>query len=556
MLSSLFLMMAPVLSGVLLVLAFPRYDLGWLAWVGLVPLFLVLYAKRPLVGFFLALVTGIVFIAGIFNWILVIKGYELYHHAILVLYLALYFGIFGLVFILISRRRGLSLAFLSAPFMWISLEYLRSNFFFLALPWALLAHSQHDAATIIQIASITGAYGVSFLIVLVNSTFALIILALTGRLGWVRVDRAILPTNKAIGTVTLVTILLMIVAFAFGLTVLSRPKSGQDIRISVLQGDVEQSKKWDPDYANAIMKKYTDLSHLAAADNPRLIVWPEAATPGLILKNMKFHQETTRMIRGTDCFYLIGSSEYPKFQKNPPTLDQVGNSALFFSPHGKVLGQYFKRHLVPFVEYIPYKNSFDWPHFIVPQDRSSWEVIGKEFTLFEIDGARFGVSICWESLFPHHFRQFANSGAGFMLNISSEAWFGVSAFQYQFLAATKFRAIENRTFIARAGNYAISCFIDPYGKILGMIPKNGNDNNSFGRGHLTHNVTVSGERTFYTSYGDVFMFLVLGVTLLVMVSLFFKSTMSEPYRYFANQFGDSRSKSHASHQTSIPHKRV
>ena len=171
--------MAPVLSGVLLVLAFPRYDFGWLAWVGLVPLFLVIHDKRPLSGFFLSMLGGIVFIAGIFDWIRVVNGYELYHHAILVLYLALYIGIFGLFFILISRWRGRSLAFLSAPFVWVSLEYLRSNFFFLALPWALLAHSQHEAATIIQIASITGAYGVSFLIVLVNSTLTLIVIALS-----------------------------------------------------------------------------------------------------------------------------------------------------------------------------------------------------------------------------------------------------------------------------------------------------------------------------------------------------------------------------------------
>ena len=321
----------------------------------------------------------------------------------------------------------------------------------------------------------------------------------------------------------LATFGIMILTVVFGQTVLSRSKSGQDIRISVLQGDIEQSKKWDPENANAIMKKYTDLSQLAAVDNPRLIVWPEAATPGLILKNMKYNREITRLIRESECYYLIGSSEYPKFQKNPPTLDQVGNSALFFSPESKVLGQYFKRRLVPFVEYIPYRNSFDWPRFIVPRGKSSWEVIGKEFTLFEIDGARFGVSICWESLFPHHFRQFVNRGAGFMINISSEAWFGVSAFQYQFLAATKFRAVENRTSIARAGNYAISCFIDPNGRIIGRIPQNSDNNNSFGRGHLTQEVTFSGEKTFYTLYGDVFMLFVLGVTMLVISSLFLKS---------------------------------
>jgi apolipoprotein N-acyltransferase len=515
--------MAPILSGALLVLAFPWHDFGWLVWVGLVPLFLVMHDKRPSVGFLLALLGGIVFIAGIFDWIRVVNGYELYHHAILVLYLALYSSIFGFFFTLVAKRRGALLAFLSAPFVWVSLEYLRSNLFFLALPWALLAHAQHDAPTIIQIASITGAYGVSFLIVLVNANLALIILTFAGKFRQFQFDSINFPSTKVVASVSLVTSVLLAGVFVFGQIVLSRPNSGQNIRISVLQGDVAQSKKWNPHYANAIMKKYINLSHMAATDNPRLIVWPEAATPGLILKNMKFYRDTTRMIRETGSYYLIGSSEYPKFPKTPPKLDEVGNSAIFFNPEGKVLGQYFKRHLVPFVEYIPYQDSFDWPSFIVPRGKSSWEVIGKEFTLFEIDGGSFGVSICWESLFPHHFRQFVNKGAGFMINISSEAWFGVSAFQYQFLAATKFRAIENRISIARAGNYAISCFIDPYGRIMGRIPKNSYNNNSFGRGYLTQEVTFSSEKTFYTLYGDVFMFIVLGVTLLVITSLLLKS---------------------------------
>ena len=167
-------------------------------------------------------------------------------------------------------------------------------------------------------------------------------------------------------------------------------------------------------------------------------------------------------------------------------------------------------------------TGIDWPNFIVPQGKTSWEFRGKEFTVFEMDGIKFGVSICWESLFPHLFRQFVKMGAGFMINISSEAWFGVSDFQYQFLAATQFRAVENRTSIARAGNYTVSCFIDPYGRIVESFPENMMDENSFGKGHLTHIVTTSSKRSFYTLYGDIFTVLVIAMTLLGIIFAFFK----------------------------------
>jgi apolipoprotein N-acyltransferase len=108
-----------------------------------------------------------------------------------------------------------------------------------------------------------------------------------------------------------------------------------------------------------------------------------------------------------------------------------------------------------------------------------------------------------------------------MLNISSEAWFGVSAFQYQFLAATKFRAVENRTSIARAGNYSISCFIDPYGRILERFPENSRNKKNFGEGHLTHKITISEEKSFYTIHGDIFTYIVLALTILVIICAIF-----------------------------------
>ncbi len=173
--------LAPVLSGVLLVLAFPSHNFGWLGWVALVPLLVAISGKRPGHGFLMSYLCGFVFFPGIFYWILQISGYRYLHHGILALYLGAYFGIWGLVFAFISKHWGVVPALFTAPFAWVSLEFIRSNLFFLALPWALLGHSQYQYPLIIQIASLSGIYGVSVLIVLVNSAIAAMALFLIQR---------------------------------------------------------------------------------------------------------------------------------------------------------------------------------------------------------------------------------------------------------------------------------------------------------------------------------------------------------------------------------------
>ena len=163
-------------AAVFLVFAFPKYDMSIFAWVGLSPLLVANHGNGPGKAFVLFLICGMIFFMGIFHWILEISGYTYLHHTLLALYLGSYFGIFGLTLSLIGGGGGIGVSLFSAPFVWVSLEYLRSNMFFLALPWGLLSHSQHNNPVIIQIASLTGAYGISFLIVMVNAAIAGVVL--------------------------------------------------------------------------------------------------------------------------------------------------------------------------------------------------------------------------------------------------------------------------------------------------------------------------------------------------------------------------------------------
>jgi apolipoprotein N-acyltransferase len=307
----------------------------------------------------------------------------------------------------------------------------------------------------------------------------------------------------------------------YGYTELHEKVSEKEITVSVIQGNIEQDRKWDPKLAEWIMARYAGLSREASPDRPRMIIWPEAATPGYVLKNLALLKNLVLMIREINTYFLIGSSEYPKFAKGPIDPSKGGNTALFFSPEAQLLGQYIKVRLVPFKEAIPYQGKIPWPRFIVPEGRRTYLVPGEEMTLLSLDdGSKFGVLICWETLFPDLSRAIVKGGAQFIANISNEAAFGETVFPHQFLAITTFRAVENRIAVVRAANTGISCFIDPYGRIPAKLEKNNKD--IFVEGHLTHQVSLSRKRTFYTLHGDLFAYACLAISAVMMALSFLR----------------------------------
>ena len=361
---------APVISGVLLVLAFPKYDLQWVAWIALAPLLIVIAGRSLKHGFFLSYLCGIIFFFLVFKWTFSIPAYKFHHHLTLGLYLGLYFGLFGLTINFISKRWGMTIALSVSPFIWVSLEYVRSSFFFLALPWSLLAHSQYRFIPIIQISSLTGAYGVSFLIVMVNAVIALSILSFLSHVQLYNIPASYDLSNRVTFIAIIVTGTLLSLTFLYGFIILSLPNTGARIKVSIIQGNIDQARKHQPGkHSEFIMGRYSDLTRAAAKDRPQLIVWPEASTPGYILKNLALQKQINTLIREVKTHFLIGSTEYPKFAEPDADGKKLGNTALFFSPFGDFLGQYLKIHLVPFGEYLPYEGTIRWPYFIVPKEK-------------------------------------------------------------------------------------------------------------------------------------------------------------------------------------------
>ena len=479
------------------------------------PLLISCLDRRPLIAFFSALVCGVVFCTGVFSWIFAIPGYHYTHHIVLGVYLGPLFGLFGLTVSAISRRWSISAALFAAPFVWVALEYIRSHFSFLALPWGLLGHSQYQYLPLIQIASLTGVYGISFLLALANSALTALILKYISVVEKIRPPSALSPSKMTTVCILIAAATIASLSVVYGRVILSRPPDGKIIKLSVLQGNIDQEKKANPKkHAKFIMQRYTELTRNASKDLPDMIIWPEAATPGFVLKNMSLHQQLNALIKEMKTYFLIGSSEYPKFMKDRAVkIEDIGNTALFFSPQGKVLGQYLKIHLVPFGEYIPYEKTILWPRFIVGDDKRSFEIPGEEFTLFDLKGSKFGAVICWEVVFPGLFRTFVKNGAHFMINLTNEGWFGETAAPYQLAAINIFRAVENRTYVARAANTGISCYIDPFGRIYDRVKNEKKD--IFVDGYLTAEIRHSDTQTFYTRFGDVFAYVAMAIAVIM-----------------------------------------
>jgi apolipoprotein N-acyltransferase len=487
-------------SGILLILSFPNFDLEYLAWFALVPLLYSIEGKGLFHAFVLGFLTGLVSFLGILYWIIV--AVHTYGNVplilsalillLLVVYLSLFIGAFTFLTRLIQMRSGLQ-TILFAPLLWVSLEYLRS-FLLTGFPWANLAYSQYLNLPFIQMADITGAYGLSFVILLVNAT-----------LFWVlhQWSKRTFPFKEVI--VTAILLLGFLIYGYVKMGVVDRQMTqNPPLKVGLVQGNIDQSIKWDESFQMETLKIYKRLSMKVAEEKPDLIIWPETATP-FFFQEAKEDQPTILDIPArTNAFLLFGSPSY-KIEKGKVN---HYNSAYLVSPAKEMMGRYDKIHLVPFGEYVPLSNLL----FFIG---SLGEGIGnfkpgKEIINLSLPQGKFAVLICFEIIFPDLCRRFVKGGANFLVTITNDAWFGRTSAPYQHFSMATFRAVENRVFIARAANTGISGFIDPKGKIM----KQGG---IFTEEAMNGTIRIMKGKTFYTLYGDVFAWICSGFSIFLLV---------------------------------------
>jgi len=513
-------LIAAFLSPFLLALSFPKPDIEVLAWIGLIPLFYLINRSSLKEIFFWSWLSGILFFLSTLYWLTGTMsnygGIPLWIGVLvlllLALYLGLYIGIFGTLTWIISKRTPIPLTLFTPP-LWVTLEYLRAHLL-TGFPWVSLGYSQYKFIPIIQIADITSFPGISFLIVGINATLFEIILYIKGG-----IKRSPLLNICSLTVIPLLFFLSLLYGYIRLQKDFDRPGNG--LVVAVLQGNIPQHLKWSRTFQQETLKIYERLTMEAghgvfdpsiptnrspldpdsqSSPGVDLIVWPETAAPFFFQDRSEYRQEILDLAGKKGAPILFGSPSY--------TITEGGeirlfNSAYLISPDGKTISRYDKIHLVPFGEYIPLSKIL---FFLEKMVVGIGDFIpGKAYTVFRIPKGSFGSVICFEVIFPDLVRKFVSKGAEFMTTITNDAWFGRSAAPYQHFAMVVFRAVENRVYFARAANTGISGFISPKGEILGQTPL-------FVEGYLVHKIHPSTARTFYTLYGDVFPYLSIFLT--------------------------------------------
>ncbi|MDO9351031.1 MAG: apolipoprotein N-acyltransferase, partial [Deltaproteobacteria bacterium] len=338
---------------------------------------------------------------------------------LLVGYLSLFIGAFTFLNRFIQIRLGLQ-TILLAPLFWAFLEYLRS-FFLTGFPWASLGYSQYMNLPFIQMADITGVYGLSFVILLVNASLYMVLLQ------W---SKRTFPFREVV-----ITILFLLGFLVYGYlrmgAVDRQTIQNPPLKIGLVQGNIDQSIKWDESFQKETMKIYERLSLKVADKKPDLIIWPETATPFFFQDAKEFQPIVLDMPKKTNAFLLFGTPSY-KIERGKV---HHYNSALMVSPSGELRGKYDKIHLVPYGEYVPFGEYLSLGS--LGEGIGNFKPGEKTFN-FTLPQGKFGVLICFEIIFPDLCRRFVKEGADFLVTITNDAWFGRTSAPRQHLTIATF----------------------------------------------------------------------------------------------------------------------
>jgi apolipoprotein N-acyltransferase len=485
--------LAALLTGGLLWLSFFPVACGWLGWVALVPLLVLVRAtgsaRRTYLSAWLA---GVTFFVPVLQWMRVADERMYYTWIALALYCSLYFpAAIGLLRCL-DRRTRLPLV-LTVPIVWTALEYLRAHLM-TGFPWYFLSHTQHDFLPLIQIADLGGAYAVTFVIAAFNA----LVFEFLCRLRLFRRVFALPESNASgwpslLGQVATVTVLLS-GTFLYGFWRLEDSNFAPGPLVALIQSNLDQRIRnmagGDESYRQ-MFEHNRQLTNYACSQEqkPELIVWPETSLPGEwhvsgddnnVAQKGEPREVQSLIAMRWKTNVLLGIASRVK-EADGKELSY--NSAVLVRPNGEAVGRYDKMHRVPFGEYVPLQDWFPWMAKFAPYDYDYGVEPGKRATTFQIDPHdNFGVVICYEDTDPQLARQYVEGGAkaNYLLNISNDGWFDGSAEHEQHLAICRFRAIECRRAMARAVNMGISVVIDGNGRVLQpdqgyLVKANGHD---------------------------------------------------------------------------------
>jgi apolipoprotein N-acyltransferase len=476
----------------LLALSFPRYGHGAVGFVALVPWLVALSGWRgrpgqlPGVsfrrGFFLSLLMGGVFYIGTMYWVgatvSTFGGLPAPVAAVtallLVFYLSLYLALAGgITAILIGRLGWVGLPLAAA--VWVAFEYPKNAFMIGGFPWIPLGNTMVTVLPIAQLASVGGIYLLSLFVGLVNAGFALVVVSP--------------PTRQRAALVA--TVMLVAAASLWGGLRLSDnalATGGTPIRVGLVQANILQVDKWNRAKAGQIVDTYATLTRQAVDAGAEVVLWAESSTPFLFDEDELGQDIVRTLVQSTGVPLLLGSDE---IERGPPT--RFYNSAFMLDQGGATAAVYRKIHLVPFGEYVPFKEML---FFVKPLVEAVSDFApGRQVTMLPVRGHMMSTAICYEVTYPGLMRDAVRQGSELLTTITNDAWYGESSAPFQHFEMATMRAIEQGRYLVRAANTGITGIVDPYGRVLA-------------RTQLGESTVVVGDvrfvqaRTLYATMGD------------------------------------------------------
>jgi apolipoprotein N-acyltransferase len=506
-------------SAFLTTIAFPSFlslrGIGWLGWVCLIPLILVLKSVSLRRGIFYGVLFGILATILMNYWLGTFSLVSL--QVIIVIFLIFYLLFMsGMLFFL---KKTFSNSFLLLPFIWVLFDFLRSNGF-LGYPWGHLGATQYNILPFIQLSSLTGIWGLSFILLFCNACASEFIYSriFEGR-----------SRTRLLG----LAVLLILGVFLFGFISISidNPEPiTETVRIALIQHNADSRKhNYEDTFEDLKSLTLDSLSY-----KPDIVIWSETAFVPNIRRWSREDPAKYRLARLVKEFItfqneigtwlLTGNDDYVFVRDSDGEEERVDyNAAVLFDASGNISEIYHKNHLVPFTEYFPYQHIFPRVHnFLENFDVNFWEP-GDEKTVFEHPKFSFSTPICFEDVFPAEVRDFVLNGSDIIINISNDYWSLTEVEAKQHFIHSKFRAVENRVPLLRATSSGLTCYVNEKGALISFLPY-------YEKGVLLCDVPIRNNvKTLYTLLGDWFpLFSVLVLLAAVAVIMINRKKRIEP----------------------------
>ena len=489
-----------IVAGLLLAVAFPKFGIAGAAWIAPALLLFAARGKNGADAFRAGYLGGVVFWLMSLYWLLLMPatGFPILAWLALSAYVALFFGAW--VWLIsnfkfqISNWLGRVRWTLAGAAAWVALEWLR-GWLISGFPWSFLGASQFKLVPLIQIAAVTGVFGVSFIVVWLS-------LALYSAAEMIFHNPSKRHVWQAEIVLPLVTVLLLFVGGIFKIDFDSRPAASISNRpaflhVTLIQPSVPQTLIWSPTEDEKRFAELLKNSQRAITNGTALLVWPESAVPMFngvydVISQFAQSNHVAILFNGDDAEFRADVTNY-------------FNSAFIIGSDGHCDGVYHKQNLVIFGEYVPLARWLPFLKYLTPIE-GGWTP-GDKPAVFASDNFTFAPLICFEDVFPKTARMAAAGAPDFLVNLSNDGWFGESAEQRQHLANAVFRAVENGLPLVRCSNNGVTGWIDAHGRLREVLrDKSGGE---YAPGALTVEIplratTESAAPTFYQRHGDWF----------------------------------------------------